>query len=341
MSRQGFTIVETLASLFIMSLVLMGMMGVFSTAFKSQRHTELTGDLEAIRTLLRSSIDCTETFKSAGINPVSPGSSCTSSSADSGQLAPYIRLRRKTTDGSVQWLGSDWNGTEATLGTWKIRASCSANEQSLVVRAGRPDGKGSFLADPLTRRPATWSDTRSLLFGGGSEAIPLCFNPPSSSSSEVTVDNTGGSTIQIACTYSGLWPNLIWTKLILNKAVSDPSNIYDPILGKFTPPAGTWMVNASVSFRDEFNCGGTGAGCNSFPNSRLQLAIYKNGQLLRPGAVARNYYYGQGASISYGIIASGSDTFEIYASYHNCTGPASLSTNPKELWVQFLKVSSN
>ncbi|MDQ3234913.1 MAG: hypothetical protein M3Q07_24160, partial [Pseudobdellovibrionaceae bacterium] len=63
------------------------------------------------------------------------------------------------------------------LGNWSLKATCSAKEQSLIIRAAILDAKGNFVNDPITGRAYDFEHPNSLLIGGG-KAVPLCFSDP-------------------------------------------------------------------------------------------------------------------------------------------------------------------
>ncbi len=196
-----------LAAATIGSIVMLGASRFTSTLFKSTKHSELSADFALLKNVLNDQIDCDATFASAGINPNDP-KFCNSNSSDTGQdqAGIYLRLRRKVSNGSVQFLTGALNHGSAKLGTYSIRATCSVAEQSLVVRAAMPLGKG-FAEDPLTRRLASWDIPKALLFGGAGTAIPLCYKGGSALSKRqanlivyVPITNAGGDFIDIDLT---------------------------------------------------------------------------------------------------------------------------------------------
>lgn len=179
-SQSGESLVSVLVAATVGSLVMLAMTGFTSNAFKAVKHTELSGDFALLRTTLKEQVDCAATFASAGIDPNNP-KLCNSNSSAKGQDAAgvLLRLRRKTTNGSVQFVTDALTGGHGKLGTFAVRATCSASEQSLIIRAARPQGSG-FAVDPLTKRPDSWDNPKALLFGAASGALPLCYGSGSS-----------------------------------------------------------------------------------------------------------------------------------------------------------------
>ncbi len=157
------------------SVLMLALSTLLTGTFRAVKHTELTGDFALLRNTLLDQIDCDATFKEANIDPNDP-LVCNSNSSPNGQLAArrFLRLRRKTRDGSIQYVTDSLVNGVGRLGTLSLRATCSASEQSLVIRAARPVGK-TFLEDPLTRRLASWDAPRALAFGGRPGDIPLCY----------------------------------------------------------------------------------------------------------------------------------------------------------------------
>lgn len=146
---------------------------------KATNSVKLDSELASLRQLITNSLDCGAIFSAAGIDPMSPGSSCGSTSAAGGQVGPYLPLFRRTATSTVP-LGtfrtsSPLAGT-TQIGNYYLRTTCSASEQSLVVRVGRYDESGAVINDPVLgqAKSGDFESPRSLLFGGAT--IPLCFD---------------------------------------------------------------------------------------------------------------------------------------------------------------------
>jgi hypothetical protein len=201
----GVTLVDTMIGLGIGVLVALTF-GTLTVRFvQVDRQLAMRTDLAALREQIAAQLDCEKTFAAAGIDPQAPGGSCKSSSAALGQTAPFLRLIARGATGDIGLYDAATN--TARVGAWTVRASCSAADGTLVVRAARPDGKGGFFADPLTHAVQSWDGPRSaLLFGNDPAAGPLCagafkHTSPAHKSCPPgqyvqTIDATGGT---IAC----------------------------------------------------------------------------------------------------------------------------------------------
>lgn len=174
-SQSGESLIAVLAAATVGSFLMLAITKLTTKNFQATKHTELSGDYALLRTILKEQVDCAATFASAGIDPDDPNF-CNSDSSPTGQdgAKVFLRLRRKTRDGSVQYVTDPLVQGYGKLGSFAVRASCSHSQQSLVIRAARPLGTG-FAEDPLTRRVASWDDPKALLFGAGGGAIALCY----------------------------------------------------------------------------------------------------------------------------------------------------------------------
>ncbi len=173
-NQKGESLVSVLVAATVGGMVMLSLSGFTSTMFRSAKHTELTGELSQLRSLIAEQIDCEKTFAEAGIDPNDP-SACNTTSANGGQTGAgkFLRLVRKTKNGSVQFLTTALEAGGGKLGSYTLRATCSASEQTIVIRAARPAGNG-FAEDPLTKKPASWDDSKALLFGTA-PSLPICY----------------------------------------------------------------------------------------------------------------------------------------------------------------------
>ncbi len=156
MPIRGFSLLEILIALGVLGILGIAVNKMLSTLFHGTAHSWQRSELVSARDQINDSLDCVGTLSSntaAGvIDPAAPGANCNSTS--SSQVPPYLRLFRRTANGGSVPLGGNWDQTTGyhTVGDWTIRATCSAAEQSLVVRVARPQGPGLFLSDPLTKQ---------------------------------------------------------------------------------------------------------------------------------------------------------------------------------------------
>lgn len=170
-NQRGYGILSVVVAIAIGTILMLAISQTLTTTFRALAANQQGAQLEMIKQTLAHDIDCAATLASLDPN----GSSCSSNSGSGGQDgAPvFLRLRRKTLDGSVKYLTPPLVGGVAKIGDWSIRATCSASEQSLVIRAARVQGTGfqkSFTGDI-----ADWKSPKGLLFGGQSGQIPLCY----------------------------------------------------------------------------------------------------------------------------------------------------------------------
>lgn len=170
-NEKGQGLLQVLIAGGLLSLISLGVMRVMATAMKGRAQIKSLTSQDMLRTSLLSGIDCAGTMASAGVDPASPGSSCTSTSAQGGQTGPYLRLRRRSPSGSVVYFGTPLDADGATtVGGKRIRVSCSESEQTLVVRA-------------IDTTETDWDRGNALIVGTGPNALPACFSAPTSAPS--------------------------------------------------------------------------------------------------------------------------------------------------------------
>jgi hypothetical protein len=161
----GASLLEAMVAIVIAGVAIVAIFGVLARGMKAEKSVANADEIAIIRDVLATSIDCAATFADATIDPTSPGSNC----------RPFLALRRKTPDQTNPHyltgptLLPDGSGT---IGGWRLRASCSQSEQSLVIRATRLNADGTPQLDPLTGAPYDWNSPKALLFGG---TTPICF----------------------------------------------------------------------------------------------------------------------------------------------------------------------
>ena len=143
--------------------------------FKGMQFAEGRAEFEAIRQMLAADVDCDGTM-----NGVNVATECTSSSGTQDVSGTrYLRLRRSVTGAGVHYfsqsLETSGNFINAgRIGNHYVKATCSAAEQSLVIKVARADGAGGFATDPLTGAVQNWSNAKSLIYGTGA-GVPICF----------------------------------------------------------------------------------------------------------------------------------------------------------------------
>ncbi|HYX32869.1 MAG TPA: hypothetical protein VE954_07125 [Oligoflexus sp.] len=175
---QGFSMVGVLMALGLSGLVGLIVSKQTVNSLKGQKLAEYKADLSLIKSIVLSNLDCESIFSKNDLTPANITGKCVSTSNIGEQIGPNLRLFRRTMDGKPFEFGQlDAASGTIKLGNWSLKATCSAKEQSLIIRAAILDAKGNFVKDPLTGRAYDFEHPNSLLIGGG-KAVPLCFSDP-------------------------------------------------------------------------------------------------------------------------------------------------------------------
>ncbi len=254
-SERGTSLISAVIAIGIVTLASTHLFRTTSQSMSSMRFVEQRGDMESIRQMLISGLDCSATFLD---NAVNTNVDCSSTSALNGQSSgKFLRLRRATLNGGVHYItGSlETSGNFANagrFGDWYLRATCSEAEQSLVIRVARGTSTGTFAKDPLTGQVLDWNHPSSLLFGSGSGGTPICFNSSSGGSSSSTTTNTE------SVTFNGVPKGLSCVRKTVNpiQVYSDSSSVTYFCDGKTTGTgsAATALTNAFIL---NLNCSST------------------------------------------------------------------------------------
>lgn len=170
-NQNGYGLLSVVVAIGIAAILMLAISQTLRTSFRAVAATEHKIELELIKQMLANDIDCAGTLSS--IDPSS--ASCSTTSLPGGQdtTTTFLRLRRKTLDGSVKYFTGPLVNGVAKIGDWTIRATCSSGEQSLVVRAARV--QDSRFQKNFTGDLADWKSPKGLLFGGGAGQLPLCY----------------------------------------------------------------------------------------------------------------------------------------------------------------------
>ena len=152
--QTGFGLIELIMSCSLLALVGFGMLRLFSYGEKAAKKNEVKGELEAVRTYVRDSIDCAATLPtiatvcSAGTAPVVGNSAKTFVTVLGRGSANLVEAPADVTSPPITFFASRYG----------LRASCGG--QKLLFEVGRMVGPGSadFLPDPLTNQPRGWED---------------------------------------------------------------------------------------------------------------------------------------------------------------------------------------
>lgn len=165
--QTGVSLVGVLIGMTVLGIVSYQGLRMLTISQKAGAQLTVKLDRSNLVTLLVQSIDCRKTFESAGIDPLSPSGNCNSTSAENGQVEPFIRLRRASRGGGIHYLTPDLaaDGT-AVFNGFRVRVSCSEDEQTLVLRAA-----------PVSEGIGALEDRHSLIFGSENLAgYPVCFS---------------------------------------------------------------------------------------------------------------------------------------------------------------------
>lgn len=160
-TKNGFSLVETLIGLGILTLAGSFLAKHLVSENKFQSYSSLRANQEALKRQILHTTHCRETMRAAG---------CPTSG-----FVQLIKLKR---DGSPSVFVSN-KGRGTRLGGYTVRAECDASNSGLIIRAARLKSMGTladnnpdkFFPDPQTKKVTPWSSPGSLLFPPG---ISLC-----------------------------------------------------------------------------------------------------------------------------------------------------------------------
>lgn len=143
-------------------LIVLGTLGVFNLVESRRSIVDNSADRSQaafLRRIIRSQVDCFETFNQAGIDPKAPGTTCTATTENVSIASPTLRLVRITANGTIKHLmGSLDPGGDGRVGkNALLRVGCSESERSLIVR--------------MNYKTTGFDQQRSVLFGKDN---PLC-----------------------------------------------------------------------------------------------------------------------------------------------------------------------
>src|SRR5690606_38517654 len=150
------SLIGVLIAASVTAATVLALSAMFANTFRGAKHVETRAELEGIRQLLIGTLDCDATFAANGITNPMTSDMCVSTSETHGQnSATKLRLVRRSRDSQAP-MGVQAADGSYKMGTWSIRATCSRDEQTLVVRAARKRPGGGYLTDPLTGEKQNW-----------------------------------------------------------------------------------------------------------------------------------------------------------------------------------------
>lgn len=232
----GLSLVTILVATSIAAIATLFFTRFLSSSTRSRQVITETQELMAMRSQLVMQIDCTATF-----SPGVTSADCNTTSAPGGQngAARFFRVFVKSPKGPVALTSGAQNADGSySYGSWNLRATCSATEGSLVLRAAKPRS-GGFEIDKLTKEPMGWDFSRGLLIGNGLGGVPLCFT--SEAGSGVTL----GSWVGDGAATRTIDTNLDFVPKVLDVIVAGGSTATAPNLAVWFKKLDT--MNASSS----------------------------------------------------------------------------------------------
>jgi hypothetical protein len=174
---RAFGLIESVAALAIGLLVSLALTKGMINNQKSEKHLQLKAQKRELYRLSEM-VNCEKTFEMNGLKDFE-SEFCDSSSKEGGQNPDNgLRLFRTSAKGmALPLTGRLLDDGSAYMGQWRMRATCSRVEETLVVRIARKHNDRGFLKDPLTGSENSWYKQGSLLFGTsipGDAVLPLC-----------------------------------------------------------------------------------------------------------------------------------------------------------------------
>jgi hypothetical protein len=160
----NISLISIVVSSAIGMMVAFGIMKLTSTINRSNKHTELKGDMLLLRQSLADTIDCDQTWTS---NSVSTVTDCYPSNPNPKPLLLKNRSGGNVTGALSSGTFSPANVESDTtfsgsgaMGEYYLRAYCDTSVNSLVVRIAKKGG-ADFAEDPLTKRKMNWGNASS------------------------------------------------------------------------------------------------------------------------------------------------------------------------------------
>jgi len=200
-----------------------------------------------------------------------------------------------------------------TAGSPRWHMQLGASDAESTGNAGssftlnRYSDAGAFLGTALSVARAT-----GLMTLAGDPQLPL------HAATRQYVDSTAGSNKSAFVAYASAAqtiPNEVYTKVLFGGATLNQGTNFSTALSRWTPPAGTTRVDASVYFSAGLLMG-----------TPIYLAIYKNGAPIRNVASAAVSNVGSGR-VSCMEVCNGTDYFEVFALVYTIAGGAAIQFN--------------
>ena len=186
----GASLVGSLIGVGIIGMIAVSLSKLTQGTFNMVKKVENKNDVAIIKALVNS-IDCDNTLAENGINATNIDRLCKSTSKPGDQKGPWLTLYRRTITNKAKPIAKPNEDGAAPYGKWHVRASCSADDESLVVRMAKIDKKGHFFSDPVTKKILDWDHQDHLILGAPDHAgIPLCFSSGTSIGGSTKIFNS-------------------------------------------------------------------------------------------------------------------------------------------------------
>lgn len=155
--KSGMSLLMMMIIGVIGAIIMVGMIRMSATLFKSNRHAEVQADEIALRASLFELIDCDQTWTANAINPAVDCLPATTvkplllKNRSGGNITAPLR----PVSGAFDYEADNFDGG-GELGNWSLRAYCDQTNQTIVVRAAKPGAGGGFFKDPLSQKQMDW-----------------------------------------------------------------------------------------------------------------------------------------------------------------------------------------
>ena len=155
-TKKGFTLLEVMVGIGVMSIAGMALMGIINTGMKANKSNDLRADLQDIKRTIADRLSCSDTLGAAP-------TSCSASTV--------FTLKDKS--------GHEINPGNK-IGSWTIKAKCEdiGGTKGLSVYATKRVGgltSGPFVIDPIRNLPFDESHPKSRLFDPSSRPCAVWF----------------------------------------------------------------------------------------------------------------------------------------------------------------------
>ena len=155
-TKKGFTLLEVMVGIGVMSIAGMALMGIINTGMKANKSNDLRADLQDIKRTIADRLSCSDTLGAAP-------TSCSASTV--------FTLKDKS--------GHEINPGNK-IGSWTIKAKCEdiGGTKGLSVYATKRVGGGTtgpFVIDPIRNLPFDESHPKSSLFDPSSRPCAVWF----------------------------------------------------------------------------------------------------------------------------------------------------------------------